>query len=622
MVIGDEQCDDGNLIDGDGCDANCLWSIDQETLHIPSEAKPPETPGTPGVVITNPDLITQLGDPNTDLNRAIYTRYFLDLDPVLEPEAILILIPGNRDGAGQFLTMGENLVRRAFHEKGMVLEVWAFDLRSNQLEDLEGLQIAEAVLDPEIALDWLFGSELGLTLHPALVAGPNRRAIFHNKSDDIPFLANWTNLVISQDIDAAVEQARATALNANVFLGGFSRGTGFTARYASTDFDLSGAGPPEPGYAKLRGLVMIDGPAGSTAGDPPSAHALDQIEDRFDGGRFHAVRTGSASCVDGTPCTSHADCVGKGRGTCTSSIPAYGPNARAYATAEVSGIQGVTDPDSGQDIHQVDQGAPGNNAFAVVPDLSFFASAPAATVSGFAGWLIDDDYFSGGGHSVGWPGPIVGGLLTWQTIFEDLPPEAFRDHGAAPTVLTLTPWRWGLEQEASSMERLIRTWFLGGTNISDWHYPESGLNLTGFLTPDPATLSTYGGSQLDSSALSLDPPAGRGRRDIENLVEAANVDIPVICLGGSIGNMTVPGWFTYFGDSIGTCTAPSCDGVTSRVVDPALPNTAFPTLGGVAGGFEAYITEGYTHGDMIYSEDNEGNNVIGPIVNFIERNMQ
>ena len=50
--------------------------------------------------------------------------------------------------------------------------------------------------------------------------------------------------------------ARAVAAGGNVFLGGHSAGTGFTARYAATDFNLAG-GAPEPGYLKLRGLILL-----------------------------------------------------------------------------------------------------------------------------------------------------------------------------------------------------------------------------------------------------------------------------------------------------------------------------------------------------------------------------
>src|SRR6185369_14796696 len=145
--------------------------------------------------------------------------------------------------------------------------------RSNQLEDTAGLDIAEAYSDPLIALDWMFGSELSLTLGPQLVAGPNRRAVFYDAQADTAFIANWTPLVFSRDIDAIVDKARTVAKNGNVFLGGHSAGTGFTAR-----------------YAKVRGLVLLEGPGGNTGGAPLTTDTLDRIEAKFDGGLFGAVR--------------------------------------------------------------------------------------------------------------------------------------------------------------------------------------------------------------------------------------------------------------------------------------------------------------------------------------------
>ena len=155
------------------------------------------------------------------------------------------------------------------------------------------------------------------------------------------------------------------------------------------------------------------------------------------------------------------------------------------------------------------------------------------------------------------------------------------------------------------MDRLMVAYYTGATNFTDYYYPSGGN-------------STTSGLGLDSTQLSV----GRGRRDIENLTQAASVNIPVICFGGSNGATTVPGSYVPFAQSLGTCTAPSCGGGTPRVVDPALPNPAFPTLGGVAGGFEVYISEGYAHLDMLVAEDGEHNNVIGPLVDFLMRNVQ
>jgi pimeloyl-ACP methyl ester carboxylesterase len=616
----ERECD---LFDDGFGNGSCgLPPILQKTVDIPSDAKPDETPGSPGVAIDpNSSLLTQFSDPNFDLNNARYTRYHVQSPSSPQPDAILILIPGFEGGASNFKMLAENLIRRALEEHGSTLEVWAVDRRSNQLEDLAGLDIAEDELDPQIGLDWLFGGELGLSLHPALASGPNRRAVFHNTSDDIPFFANWTPLVFSHDIDAVVEAALSAAADANVFLGGHSAGTGFTARYAATNFDLSGAGPAEPGYVKLRGLVLLDGGGGSTAGDPPTEAELDQIEDRFDGGLFNAVKSGVSSCVDGTPCDPNnpVSCAGKGKGTCTETGKAYTEfadllNAHILASVEMLAIQGATDPDTGQNLLRVDQkGILDNNAIDQVPELATLAALDPSTVQGGIGSFVDDDGLIAGfasflAMSVGAKGPTVNGLTTWIDITEDVPASAFTDNGPAPT--SLPAGHWGVEKEPTSFDRLMGAFYVGGTNFTDWYYPSSGLSVTSGLP------------SLDSSALSLDPNDGRGRRDIENITQAANIDIPVIAFGGSNGSVVAPGEMVPFASSIGTCTAPSCDSFTPRVVDPNSPNEAFPTLGGVAGGFEVHISEGFSHLDVLTAEDNADNNVIGPLLDFIQRNLQ
>jgi hypothetical protein len=198
--------------------------------------------------------------------------------------------------------------------------------------------------------------------------------------------------------------------------------------------------------------------------------------------------------------------------------------------------------------------------------------------------------------------------MTWTDITETLPPQAFADNGPPPTLLPLPAnSSWGVEREAVRFDRLLEL-FIGETNFLDWYYPSSGLSVTAGLP------------SLDSSALSLDPPAGRGRRDIENLTQAANIDVPVICFGGSNGLATVPAAFVPFANSIGVCTSPSCDGTTPRVVDAEQPNAAFPTFGGPQGGFEVHISEGYAHVDVVVAEDVEGNQIIGPLAAFLARN--
>jgi pimeloyl-ACP methyl ester carboxylesterase len=647
---------------------SCTTLVVQETVDIPSAAAPANTPGSPSVVVTHPGLLTQFGGPAFTLNRARYTRHRL-AGPEVQPDAILILVPGFEGGAGNYRIMAQNLLSRA-QAGGQIVELWAFDRRSNQLEDLVGNDIAEEFLDPQVSLDWMFGGELALTLHPVLASGPNRRAIFYNTSNDVPFIANWTSLTFSQDIDAVVEAARLAARNQNVFLGGHSAGTGFTARYASTDFNLTGVGPANPGYAKLRGLVLLEGGGGSTGGAPLTADSLDRIEAKFDGGLFGAVRDNAPRCVDGTTaCTvgnEAVDCLGQLPPKCTPPVTSYSIvpgllNVRILASSEAATIQAELDPDGGQAILSVDQGAPGNNAIDMVPQLAALnllaipgtcssgtctagdvgASCTInadcnveSTAQGGIGSFLDDDSPVAGiaffvATSLGAPGPIVGGLQTWHDITEGpFDPMVLPNNGPPPTTLT-PPLIWGQEKENSNINRITTGFYKGQTNFVDWYYPNAGLSVTtvvGVCTSSVCTVGNVGAScatnadcnqavNLDSTALSV----GRGRRDIENLTQAANINIPVFAAGGSNGLTPVPGSFTPFASSIGTCTAPSCDG-TPRVVNASVPNPAFPTFGDVNGGFEVVIAEGFSHLDAVVSEDNVDNPITPALADFLLRN--
>lgn len=213
-------------------------NLSEATVNIPSTATPAFTPGTPGVVVQNEKLLRHFGTGEINFNQARYTRYFLSDQGVAQPDGIIVLVPGFEGGASYFSHLAENLLRRAAEESNLVLELWAVDRRSNHLEDTVGLDIAEDVADPQVALDFLFGDALGLDLSPALMEGPNRRAVYYNSNSDTAFIAQWTTLVHSQDIDAIVEAASAVARSSNVFLGGHSAGTGFTASYAATDSTL------------------------------------------------------------------------------------------------------------------------------------------------------------------------------------------------------------------------------------------------------------------------------------------------------------------------------------------------------------------------------------------------
>lgn len=615
--------------------------LSTERVSLPSAAEPAETPGSAGVVVTNPKLLTQFPPSGPDLNRADYVRWRLS-GPDVTPDAILILVPGFSSGVNPLRTLAENLIPKFLADKGLRLEVWGFARRDDRLEDRAGLLIAADEQDPEIAQDWYYGAELGLSLHPSLVAGPNRRAVFYDAQSDIPFLANFTPQVFSIDIDTVVDAA--LAVTPNVFLGGHSAGTGFTARYAATDFNLTGMGPADPGYAKLRGLVLLEGGGGTTASSAPlSTDSIQRMIAKADGGLFGAVRDNAPRCVDGaTPCTiatEAADCFGQLPDKCTLPTTAYaaigGLQPQIYAAGEVGAVQWLKDPEEGQVILQVDQGSPGNNAIAVVPGLAPLSPplVPAATVEGLFGIFLDDDEANASvlspalATSLGQAGPAVNGLYAWRDIDGDgfITAAARPYNGPQPTTLPATIW--GQEVEVSRMDRHIFTFIAGDENASDWYYAGSGLStlsVSGVCTAGTCEVGKVGACTTNSDcsqSISLDSSAlSATRPDIANMTQAANIDIPVISFGGSNGLTPVGASFLSFAESIGTCTAPSCDG-TPRVVDDMAPSEAFPTYGNAAGGYEVYISEGYAHVDVVTAEDTEDNLIPERLSDFLERNL-
>jgi pimeloyl-ACP methyl ester carboxylesterase len=606
-------------------------AFSQQTVNIPSKATPAHTPGTPGVVVTNEKMLRQFGTAEINFNKARYTRYFLSDRDGTQPDGIIVLIPGFEGGASGFAVLAENLLRRAAEQTSLVLEVWAVDRRSNHLEDTVGLDIAEDLKDPLVGLDFLFGDALGLELSPALAEGPNRRAVFYDSGPDTAFMAQWTPLVHSQDIDAVVEAARGAARSGNVFLGGHSAGTGFTARYAATDFNLAGV-DPEPGYHKLRGLILLEGGGGSLASEPPDEATLDLIEARFDGGLYALVRDQAPRCIDGiTACsveTAAVDCaaVDENEKKRCAPIRAFSEipgllSTQLFAAAEVAALDASTNDQSVLSILLQDQnGLEGNNAVARVPQLNILQSlvgiTPASSIT-LMGKFLDDDGPAAGlasflATSVGLDGPVVDGMATWLGKYEVLPPAALVENGPPPESFeNITDVGvWGTEVEPTDLEGgVVPMFYRGATNFLDWYYPSSGLSITS-------------GLGLDTTLLSAPPPEGRGRSDIDNRTQAAGIDIPVIAFGGSNGLARIPAVWLGFADAIGPCATASCDGVTPRVLDRANPSQAFPTFGDVAGGFEVHISEGYSHVDIIAAVDDQTNHVIGPMLDFINRNLK
>ena len=565
------------------------------TTTVSSPAKAAQTPGTAGVMVSNPKLITHLGA-NADLNQARYTRYALADQDNQQPDAILVAIPGTLGSAHNYFRLAENLMIKA-KAAGMTVEVWGFDRRSTLLEDTAGLDIAEKNRDVKIALDSLFGGELDLDLSPEL----NRRAEFYEQSD-VPFMVNWTPQVHSQDINVVVELARAAARSGNVFLAGHSAGTGFVARYAATDFNFSGMGAEEPGYAKLRGLVLLEGSGGALAGEPPSDAQLDAVEAAADGGLYAAAQAGRISSYIALP----------------------GLSPRLVASTEVLGMQMVFEDtiNGTQNILQQGFGADRNGKTnSVYQQVEGLVDRPVPVTAGAAvGTFQDDDniltpaFIQLSMGSIG--NSNADGVFTWLDNDQPLPSSVFVDNGPAPTMLSNQSLIWGVEAEPTNLKRIAPSFFVGGTNYSDWYYPSTGLLLANNAAAGGANLG------LDTSKLSLPiAQGGRGRSDIVNQTQARKIDVPVIGFGGTNGLTPVSGLWRSFANAIAPCVTMTCNG-TPRMLSGAADLSAFPTYGGTEGGFEVYMSEGYAHNDILSADDDANNNVIDPLLAFIKRNAQ
>ena len=184
----------------------------QETVDIPSARRAGATRRAARASWSpTRSCSTQFGGASFSLNNARYTRHHLagpaqhagrDPDPR----------PRLRGRRRQLQDPRREPDRARAGATGLMLEVWAFDRRSNQLEDAVGLDIAEEFLEPRdrarLALRRRAGAAARTRCWPrARTAAPcstTRRPTCRSSP-------NWTNLVFSRDIDAIVTAARAAA---------------------------------------------------------------------------------------------------------------------------------------------------------------------------------------------------------------------------------------------------------------------------------------------------------------------------------------------------------------------------------------------------------------------------
>lgn len=188
------------------------------------------------------------GTPPEGLDYVKYLRFRPRAD--VEPDAVLVLMPGFMCGAGVFDYLGKQLVYMAQREGRGNVEVWAVEWRSNRLEDLTGLNAAESSGNTNAAIDYYYnGAGLG---------GRTFQGFLSN--DQAPWLSEVGLELAMRDIYTIITTNVPDPVErrAKVFVGGHSLGGFLTAAFAGWDFDGDPATIEDAGFRNCAGFVALD----------------------------------------------------------------------------------------------------------------------------------------------------------------------------------------------------------------------------------------------------------------------------------------------------------------------------------------------------------------------------
>jgi hypothetical protein len=568
-------------------------SLVQQQYVVRAGYVEPHTPGSGvgGVEMPATLAVQKIVGAAPNLNRVSYVRTYQPKPSGAPPRVILILIPGFISGAGPFTPLAKQLVT-AFNGN---LEVWAVDRRPNQLEDVRGTNYAAAhfavgdtngVLD---ALQFLFpdvdppGPEPfptgpgdvdvdgdGVVDPPfALPDALGGSSPFVKLAqNDVRFAAYWGVDTYVRDWKILVDEARSiVGPQGLVLFGGHSMGTGWATAFAAYDFDPSSG--VDPGYAKIDGLLLLEGGGLGTGTGPTLASYQQSIADL-------AATDGPDVFLSSF---SGADLALLG------------------ASSGIAGLDGVNRP--GQ--HALLQ----RTSFAQTFPLNVLFGAPAASET-IVGLFLDDDMspasmlagsfgFSDDGPNTLIPAGAFPGASEFYLAGDDGNPQTLRqwknysdptlpscppnvanvspgcalmNHGPRP-LPTDPPAHWGDEKEVSDIYEAMRILSAPG-NFLEWYFV-SGRVFLDF---------SYG---RDSSSL--------GDESLLAITQTANVNVPILAIGGSNGlTPTEASYASLFG---AVATPPADE--------------------------EIFLAEGYAHLDVVTAAHNVA---VPPIVDWMNRLLQ
>lgn len=204
--------------------------VRRDAIHVPGVLAPP-----------NPLHADATPPEGAEATRVL--RYRADVSPPAEAAAILLALPGFLGGAAGLDPLARSLVRRST-AAGRPVEVWLLDRRSNLLEDLRGMEAAEALGDPAVAEGYYFGGET-IGGHPFEGFLSQERTAY---------LSEWGLAVHLEDLRRVVALVPAAHRTGRLFLLGYSMGGAMAEAYAAWRFTDG-----HRGVEDLAGIVLLDG---------------------------------------------------------------------------------------------------------------------------------------------------------------------------------------------------------------------------------------------------------------------------------------------------------------------------------------------------------------------------
>ena len=372
------------------------------------------------------------------LDRVRVMRY--RADPEVEAlDGVLVLVPGFLAGASSFDGIARGVVARSSGR----YEVWALDRRSNLLEDLTGMQAAEAAEDPEIASAYYFdGAEVDGRTFEGLPA-----------QEDLGYVSEWGLVTLMSDLQAVLERVPEDRRQTNLFLGGHSLG-GAIVEIASA-WDVGG----EALGAQLAGIIPMDGTINGVG------LGRDDYHDGVAGGLVPVLG------VDG---------LRDGSEDRTTMLPLLDPTL--FISVEISGMRAFWDPAGFACDEQI------GSFF-----QTLYSIRPWVTNAGVLGLAFDDQYAVVSIFAMR-IGESFGG--TFEQV--DLP--SFGLSYAAPNdPEAVYSWR-ERDDDLVCLRSLARATFQGPTNFTEWLFP-SRLGLDVRAVADLAVSSDGGDYRFDEEGL-------------------------------------------------------------------------------------------------------------------------